>query len=327
MRRRTLISGLALLAGASVRGQTAGAAKRIGMLANVPVAADQGRWTVAPLLESSLRELGWVEGGNVTYEHRYAMQRTERYQALAAELVAARVDLLVVTGGVTAALAARRTTSTLPIVAIGIADPVKAGLVESYAHPGGNVTGSIAPLADWGKYIELAHEAVPSATRVAVIGNSSNVVYAGYAADNEKAARRLGLQLQMIGITSVDALDAAFEAMRRERAEVLVFGPDGLLTSNVRELIRRARAQHLPVIGPNRPAAVEGALLTYGPDVAEIARQGATYIDRILRGARPADLPIEQITRFELVVNAKVARDFGLALPRALLVRADDVID
>ena len=324
-RRRACVLGLlAMLQTAVAKGEPT-SLKRIGVLANVPPAANGPNLLAA--LEGTLRDLGWVPGRNVAYEYRYAMQHTERYEALAAELVAMHVDVLVVPSGVTAALAARRVTSSVPIVAIGVADPVKYGLVESYGRPGGNVTGTVAPVPEWGKYLELVHEALPGVMRVAVIGNSNNVVYADYAADNEKAARRLGLRLQMIGIASVDGFDAAFESMRRERAEALVFGPDGMFASNVREVMRRAQAQRLPVIGPFRPAIADGAILAYGPDLLQIVRQGASYVDRILRGTKPAELPIEQATRFELLVNQKAARELGVTLPRSLLVRADEVVE
>ncbi|MEO7710103.1 MAG: ABC transporter substrate-binding protein [Caldimonas sp.] len=299
--------------------------KRIGILGNIRPPAQSGDPLSALL--GALRDVGWSEGSTLAIEYRWAEQRYERFDALARELVAAGVDLIIVTGGVTAALAAQRATLTIPILAVWVADPVRAGLVASLARPGGNVTGLLAPLPDWGKFLELARDAVPGATRVAVIGNPTNVVYADYVAQNEAAARQLGLKLQMIPVAGADELAPAFDAMQRERAEVLVFGPDGVFLANLEQILERARAQKLPVIAPIPPAAQRGALASYGLDLRLAARQAASYADRLLRGVKPADLPIEAVTRFELIVNRRVARALGLTLPQALLLRADEVID
>ena len=326
--RRRLLAASALLLGLAPglgAAQPLNRQRRIGILGNFrpppqsndPLSAFVG----AP------RDVGWSEGSTLSIEYRWAEQRYERFDALARELVAAGVELIVVTAGVTAALAAKQATLTIPILALWVADPVRAGLVASLARPGGNVTGLLAPLPDWGKFLELARDAVAGASRVAVIGNPTNVVYADYVAQNEAAARQLGLKLQVIPVARADELGAAFDAMQRERAEVLVFGPDGVFVNNLDPILERARLMNLPVVAPTKPAAQRGALVAYGLDMRQAARQAASYADRLLRGVKPAALPIEQVTRFELIVNRRAARALGLTLPQALLLRADEVID
>jgi len=297
--------------------------RRIGILGNVTPAND----ALHRLFVAAMSELGWREGKEVTYEFRGAEQRYERLPELARELVALKVDLIVVSAGVTAALAAKQATTTIPILAVGVADPVKFGLVASLARPGGNVTGIAGAVPDWGKYLELAHEAVAGAKRVAVIANPTSVVYADYVAQNEAAARQLGLTLQMIPVARVDEIAPAFEAMKRQRAEMLVFGPDRVFQSNLNEILERARAARLPAITSMRPAADAGALLVFGLHGLSFVRQAAEYADRLLRGTRPADLPIEQPTRYELVLNLKTAKALGLTISRSLLLRADEVIE
>ena len=326
-RRCLLASSIAALAlGPGVgQAQPLNRQRRIGILGNFRP-PPQGHDPLSAFV-GALRDLGWSEGSTLAIESRWAEQRYERFEALARELVAAGVELIVVSAGVTAALAAKQATLTVPILALWIADPVRAGLVASLARPGGNVTGLLAPLPDWGKFLELARDAVAGATRIAVIGNPANVVYADYVAQNEAAARQLGLKLQMIPVARADELGAAFDAMQRERAEVLVFGPDGVFVDNLDPILERARAMNLPVVAPTQPAARRGALVAYGLDMRQAARQAASYADRLLRGVKPADLPIEQVTRFELIVNRRAARTLGLTLPQALLLRADEVID
>jgi len=324
-RRLIAVSAVLLLLPGLGNAQPLNRLKRIGILGNFRPPAQSNDPLSA--FVGALRDFGWSEGSTLAIEYRWAEQRYERFEALARELVAAGVDLIVVTAGVTAALAAKQATLTIPILALWSADPVRAGLVASLARPGGNVTGLLAPLPDWGKFLELARDAVPGATRIAVIGNPTNVVYADYVAQNEAAARQLGLKLQMIPVARAEELAAAFDAMQRERAEVLVFGPDGLFINNLDQILEQARAQKLPVIGPILPAAQRGALASYSLDLRQAARQAASYADRLLRGVKPAELPIEAVSRFVLVVNRRAARALGLTLPQSLLLRADEVID
>jgi len=275
----------------------------------------------------ALAELGWVEGKTISFAWRGSEPRYDSFPEHARELVGLGVDLIVVNAGVTAALAAKQATATIPILAVGIADPVKFGLVASLARPGGNVTGFAATTTDWGKYLELAREAVVGATRIAVIANPTNVGYADYVAANEVAARQLDLRLQMIPVSGAAEFGPAFDAMKRERAEVLIFGPDRVFFTGMTDILERARASGIPVVAPFRVAAERGALISYGLDVRDMLRQAAAYADRILRGARPADLPIQQPTRFELVVNLKTAKALNLRIPQPLRLRADELIE
>jgi len=323
-RRELLVASLAVLAPITSNAQSVGLVRRIGVLGNVAPPANAG--SPIQVFIATLRDLGWIEAKTVAFDYRWAQQRYERFPALAEELVKLGVDLIMVTGGVTAALAAKQATTTTPILAVAVADPVKFGLIASFARPGGNVTGIAQPLADWGKWLELAREAVAGATRIAVIGNPTNIVYADYVAQNEAAARQLGLKLQMIPVAQVDQLAPAFEAMKVAHADALVVGTDNLYLSNLTEILERARTGGLPVIAPFRPAADMGALVAWGFDIRYAFRRAAAYADSILRGTRPADLPMEQPSRFELVINLKTAKALGLTIPQAMLLRADEVI-
>jgi putative ABC transport system substrate-binding protein len=273
------------------------------------------------VLVAALRELGWVEGTNTSFEFRASEGDHERFRELAVELVARNVDVVVTIGGASATLAAKAATTTIPIVFINSADPIKFGLVASLARPEANVTGIAIPEVDWGKWLQIAHEVVPAATRIAVIGNSTNLTYAHYAAQNQAAAERLGLQLQMLPLARVDDFGDVFAAMRQMRAEVLVFGPDGPASSSGRRVARRTLAT-----GRTQLLRGLGAIASYGFDARGSVRRGAQFVDRILRGATPAQLPVEQPARFELVVNVVAAKGLGLTLPASLLVQADEVL-
>ena len=324
-RRELLVASLAVFAPIASYSQSVGRVRRIGVLGNVAPPANAG--SPIQVFIATLRDLGWIEAKTVAFDYRWAQQRYESFPALAQELVNLGVDLIMVTAGVTAALAAKEATSTIPILAVAVADPVKFGLVASFARPGGNVTGIAQPLADWGKWLELARDAVAGATRIAVIGNPTNIVYADYVAQNDAAARQLGIELQMIPVAQVDQLAPAFEAMRVAHADALVVGTDNLYLSNLAEILERARASRLPVIAAFRPAADMGALVAWGFDIRYAFRRAAAYADSILRGARPADLPMEQPARFELVINLKTAKALGLTIPQSMLLRADEVIE
>jgi putative ABC transport system substrate-binding protein len=296
----------------------------IGLLFAFRGTADQQAATIGAMIER-LRDLGWVEGRNLKIEYRSAENRPELYDQLARELVALNVDLIVASG-VNAVTAAKNATNNTPIVMVSAPDPVKFGLVASLARPGGNVTGQALPAIDWGKWLELAHQTVAGVSRVAVIANPSNRVYADYVAQNEAAAQRLRLRLQMLPVARAEQLDEAFVAIKREKAEALVVGPDGLYISRMQEISDRALTSRLPLIGPNRLAAELGALIGFGYDTRNAWRGVAVYIDRILRGAKPSDLPVEQPNKFELVVNSKTAKALGITIPQSVLLRADEVI-
>jgi len=277
------------------------------------------------VMVEGLRALGWVEGRNLKIEYRSAENRPERHDKLARELVALSVDLIVAIS-TNAVTEAKTATSSIPIVMLSGYDPVKFGLVASLGRPGGNVTGVAFPTIDWGKWLELVRETLSSATRVAVIGNPSNRLYGDYVAQNEAAAKLLGLRLQMLPVARAEQFDEAFVAIKREKADALVVGPDSLYISRMQEISDRASTSRLPLIGPDRRAAEMGALIGYGYDGRDIWRRLPVYIDRILRGAKPSDLPVEQPNKFELVVNLKTAKALGLTIPQTLLQRADAVI-
>jgi len=323
-RREVLLASCALLAPVSSLAQPVSRPRVIGFLVNRRPSDNPN--DLVHVFIGAIRDLGWNEGKSVAFELRAAEQRYERFPELARELVGLNVDLIVVTAGVTAALAAKQATTTIPILAVGIADPVKFGLVDSMARPGGNVTGFMATDIDWGKYLELAREAA-GATRIAVIGNPTNVVYADYVAKNEAAARLLGVKLLMIPVAQASDLPAAFEAMSRERSEALVFGPDPVFFANMKEIVERARAGGLPVLAPFRLAAQQGALVSYGPDGRDMMRQAASYADKLLKGTKAGDLPFVKSTHLELVVNLKTAKALGIAVPSSLQLRADELIE
>jgi len=324
-RRQLLMTSCALLAATTSLAQTVARIRVVGWLGNTW----QGDSANDPfrLFVTALAELGWIEGRTVAFVNRSAEPRYEAFPDLARELVGLGVDLIVVNAGVTAALAAKQATATIPILAIGVADPVKFGLVASLARPGGNVTGFASTATDWAKYLELAREAIPGVQRIAVIANPTNVGYADYVAANETGARRLGVKLQIIPVAQASELAAAFEAMKRERAEALVFGPDRAFVANMNEILERAQARGLPVIAPFPSAAERGALASFGLDGRMMLVRAAAYADRLLKGARPADLPVEQPTHFQLVLNLKTAKALGLRLPQSLRLRADEVIE
>jgi len=307
-----------------IRAQQPAKVRRIGCILATSRAMAEAEGVTTAMVEG-LRDLGWIEGQNLMIEYRSAENRYELYEKLARELVALKVDLIV-TASVNAVAAAKNATDNIPIVMVVAADPVKFGLVASLARPGSNVTGSALPPIDWGKWLELALESVSGASRIAVIGNPDNRVYADYVVQNEAAAKRLGVQLQMLPVARAAQLDEAFVAMKREKAAALVVGPDALYLSQMQEISDRALASRLPLIGPSRRAAESGALIGYGIDARSAWHGAATYIDRILKGAKPGDLPVAQPNKFELVINLKTAKALGIAIPQSLVVRADEVI-
>jgi putative ABC transport system substrate-binding protein len=324
--RRRFIGGVGfglLTAPLKIRAQQPPKVRRIGCLLPFRGTAEVEA-AINGMIEG-LRDRGWVEGRNLEIEYRSAENQPERYDKLARELVALNVDLIVV-ASVNAVTAAKNATDSTPIVMALAADPVKFGLVTSLARPGGNVTGTALPPIDWGKWLELVRESVSGASRVAVIANPSNRVYADYVVQNEAAAKRLGLQLQMLPVARAEQLDEAFVAIKREKAGALVVGPDSLYVSRMQEISDRASTSRLPLIGPNGRAAELGALIGYGYDFRFAWRGAAAYIDRILRGANPSDLPVEQPNKFELVVNLKTAKALGITIPQSVLLRADEVI-
>lgn len=305
------------------RAQTPAKSARIGAL----FSGTQAGWVPSMVVfRRSLQELGWVEGRNLELLFRYADNRYERLPALAAELVALRPDLIFA-GSVPAIRAAMQATTTLPIVFETLGDAVAAGVVAQLGKPASNVTGvsGFSPELS-AKRLQLLHEALPGTTRVAVMANLGNPATPMGMRAMEAASRQLGVRLDIVDVPAPERVDAAFEQLRRERAQALLVATDPMLSSQREHIVALAAAARMPAIYDARAFVEAGGLMSYGPGLDRF-RQAAVQIDRILRGAVPGELAIEQPTRFELIFNLKAARALGLSLPQALLLRADEVIE
>lgn len=275
-----------------------------------------------------LRRLGYAEGQNILIEYRSAGGSFERLPDLAATLVSLKVDVIVAV--VTqATLAAKKATSTIPIVMVGVSDPVRSGLVASLARPGGNVTGTSSVATDVvGKQLQLLREMLPKASRVAALWNPANPVFQKLQlGEATAAAANLRVQLEFIEARTPDELDRAFVVIAKQRTDALLVLADPVLYVHAARIADLAAKHRLPAVGAAREFADAGGLMTYGPNYSDAYRRAATYVDKILKGARPADLPVEQPTKFELVINAKTARALGVTIPQSLVMRADQVID
>jgi putative ABC transport system substrate-binding protein len=277
-------------------------------------------------LIKGLRELGYVHGQNIVIEWRYAEGNTERLPTLADELVRLRVDVLVAAGGTPPALAAKRATTTIPIVMTNVGDPVESGLVASLARPGGNITGltSASPHLS-GKRLELLKEVLPGLSRVAVLWNPANPSAALQFKETQAAARALGLQIQSLEARGPDDFEHAFGAAKRSGG-ILVVG-DPMFTLHRTRLTDLAGRNRLPAMYVFGVFVEAGGLMSYGTSLSDLWRRAAYYVDKILRGAKPADLPVEQPTKFELVINLKTAKGLGVKIPAHLLMEADKVIE
>jgi putative tryptophan/tyrosine transport system substrate-binding protein len=275
-----------------------------------------------------MRELGWVDGRNVVIDYRFAEGRNERLPDMAAELVRKRVDLIVAANSPTA-VAARNATGTIPIVMTSVSDPVGFGLVASLARPGGNVTGVTysAGLDIFSKQLQLLTEAVPTAKRVAVLWNPSNPGHVAVVSHVKAAAQSLGLTAQFVEARTPDDFDAAFAAMTMQRAQAVLVASDSMFGSHADRLGELTTKNRLPSVHGARSNVEAGGLILYGANILRQVRRSAVYVDKILKGANPADLPVEQPTMFELVINLKTARALDLTIPRSLLLRADFVIE
>jgi putative tryptophan/tyrosine transport system substrate-binding protein len=275
----------------------------------------------------ALRELGWVEGENVVFERRYAENRLERLPELAADLVRLKVDVIVATGTL-APLAAKRATSTIPIVMVNAGDPLGSGLVPSLARPGGNVTGTSLMVPDLGgKRLELLKELLPRLARVAVPWNAANPYPAIVFKETEAAARTLGIEVQSLEVRGPDDLDGAFEAARKQRPDAMITVEDPLTINYRKRIADFATGQQLPSLSGLGEFVAAGGLISYGANLDDLFRRVAGYVDKILKGAKPADLPVQQPTKFELVINLKTAKALGITVPPTLLARADEVIE
>jgi putative ABC transport system substrate-binding protein len=327
MDRRAFISGAAAVLAAPLAAEAQQAAKifRIGYLATNPTPHFQEAF------RQGLRDLGYVEGRNLVIEDRDAEGKPERLPALAAELVALKVDVIVAPASTLAALAAKQATRALPVVFIGTADPVTSGLVTSLARPGGNVTGlsNLAPELV-GKWLELLKRAVPGVSRVAALwqpGALGERTEKGTLTRAEVAARGLGVRLQFVEARGPEDFDRAFSDMTGARAGALTVLTSSMFFGERRRLVDLAAKHRLPAVYQWREFVDAGGLMSYGPNRPDWYRRAATYVDKILKGAKPADLPVEQPTKFELVINLKTAKALGLTIPQSLLQRADQVIE
>lgn len=275
-----------------------------------------------------LRESGWVEGQNVQIEYRFAGDNADRLADMAAELVRLKVDLIVAQP-TRAAVAAKKATAAIPIVMVNAGDPDRIGLVASLAQPGGNVTGTAfsVGLTTIAKGLELLKEAIPGIRIVGVLSNPANPGEPNAIEELRKAARKLELQLEHVRAVGPEQFDRAFAEMRGRRAEALLVVAEALFIVHASEIANLALKNRLPSMHGVREGAEAGGLMSYGPSLRQSSRRAAIFADKILRGARPAELPVEQPTRFELVVNRKTAKDLSLTIPQSFLVRADAVID
>jgi len=274
-----------------------------------------------------LRELGYVEGRNIAIEHRSVQERPDRLVAVATELAHLPVDVIV-SYGTPSTHAAKQVTATIPIVMIGVGDPIRVGFVVSLAHPGGNITGNTILGPEMGaKRLQLIKLALPAISRVAFLWNPDNGSHAVYLDEWKAAAPSLGMEVLFVGVRRSDDFDSAFTAMMRERPDAFTMTADTLHQFHVGWIIDFLARNRLPGMYQIRENAVAGGLMSYGASLADLFRSAAGYVDKILQGARPADLPVELPTKFELVVNLRTAKALGLTIPEPFLLLADEVIE
>jgi putative tryptophan/tyrosine transport system substrate-binding protein len=299
---------------------------RIGYLSTTDPSRDSSR---SEAIRLALRELGYIEGQNIAFEYRYAEGKADRYPELAAELVRLKVDIIAVSGGSGGVRAAKNATKTIPIVMSGVApDPVEAGLVESFARPGGNITGLTSLSRELGeKRLELLKEAAPKVARVAVLYDRASPTGGREVKEILPiAARALGLTIQPREIRTAADFEKVFAALNKQRPDGLYVPSGALMGANQKRTISFALESRLPSMYSNREAVVAGGLMSYSADPADSFRRVAYYVDRILKGAKPGDLPVEQPMKFELVINLKTAKQISLTIPPNMLARADKVI-
>jgi putative ABC transport system substrate-binding protein len=323
-RRRFLLMSLAgaLAAPFAAAAQQAGKLYRIGMLERTSPAINTANLDG---FKRGLGELGYVEQRDFVIEYRSADGRDERFPTLATELVRLNVDVIV-TRGTPATLAAKNATATIPVIIVGIGDPVGQGIVASLARPGGNLTG-LSPMVTetYQKRVELLKALVPRAVRIAALFNMGNPANPPEWRDIEKAARSLGMQGQLLDVRKSQDLEAAFDAALRQHADGLVVGIDTVTQANRERIVDLAAKHRIPAVYPT--SEFVGGLVAYGANYAELYRHAASFVEKIFKGAKPAELPMEQPTKFELVINLKTARALGLTIPPSLLARADRVIE
>lgn len=323
MRRRELIKLLGGAAGwpLAARAQKSGKVPIIGFLG----ATTPSVWSafVAAFLQR-LRELGWIDGSTIAIEYRWAQGRDELYAEFAAEFVRLKVDVIV-TAGTDATIAVKKTTSEIPIVFAAVGDPVGTSLVASLAHPGGNVTGLSNEQTDLAGYrLELLHEVVPSVRRVALLGNIGSPLILLEMKAAEEAAPKLGLEVFRLGVRKTEDIESAIESVK-DRADALYVCTDPLISTNRVRINILAIGEKLPTMNSFREYVQAGGLISYGPNFPDLFRRAGDFVDKILRGVKPTDLPVEQPVKFDLMINATTAKVLGLTIPEKILVRASEV--
>ena len=323
MDRRTVIIGLAgvALALSVARAQQNGRVYRIGIIEAVPAAQNTANLGA---LRRGLRELGYVEGQNLVLEYRSSDGRAERFPELAAELVRLKVDLIIARG-TPAATAAKNATQEIPVVMATMGDP--RAMVASFARPGGNVTGMTTFSTELtAKRVELLKEMIPALSRVALVHNMGNPAVPPEWEETKTAARALGLQAELLDVRSEEDVRGAFDIAARRHVDALVIGADGLTETYQRAIVEMAARRKLPAIYPAREFVEIGGLMAYAVNYIELYFRFARYVDRVFKGTKPADLPVEQPTKFELVINLKTANALGITVPQSLALRADDLV-
>jgi putative ABC transport system substrate-binding protein len=322
MKRRAFIAATAALLAAPRPLRAEGPPRRVGYLDAAPI--------YLPLFkvwQDGLRDHGWIEGKNLIVDYRSAEGHADRLPALAAELVALKPDLIVGPGS-PAAVALKSATVIIPIVFVAVADPVGIGLVQSLSRPGSNITGLATLVPGFtSKEIEILREIVPAASKIAVLANPGNPMHRMVIAEEvPDTARALGVALPVVEATTAEELDIAFASAAAQHADAMIVFSDTLVNQEAPRVVALAAEHHLPAIYLIRQFA-KGGLIVYGPEIADLLRRAGGYVDKILKGTKPADLPVEQPTKFELVINMKTAKALGLTVPPSLLVRATEVID
>jgi putative ABC transport system substrate-binding protein len=324
MRRRefiTLVVGAAATWPAMTSAQQAGKLPIVGFLG----ASASGFAPWAAAFVGRMRELGWVEGSTIAIEYRWSEGRPERYAEIAAEFVRLKVDVILTVGS--AVPIVRQATTAIPIVFAVAIDPVGSGLVASLAKPGGNATGlSIQANELAGKRLELLREAIPELRRLGILFNADNTQPVLEMGETQAEARRLGLEIAPLAIRRADDIEPTFQNLK-VRADALYVAVDQLMVANRARILTLALAERLPTIFSERDFVKAGALMSYGPNYSDLFRHSADYVDKILHGTKPGDIPVEQPTKFELVINLSTTKALGLTIPPALLTRADDVIE
>ena len=325
MRRREFIS---LVGGAAAWPLAARAQKaktaRVGYLFSFTEPEGRHLWDAC---REGLRELGYVDGQNIVLEPRWAQGQHDRLPALANELVRLHVNVIVA-AATPASLAAKAASSAIPIVIVAVGEPVKTGLVASLSHPGGNITGlSLLTLDLSGKRLELLHECLRNLVHVAVLMNPDNPISAIFLSETQDAAQRLGIRLQRLEARRLSDIDEAFSRAADNRVEALIVFDDPVLWSFRAQIVAQAAMRKIPAVYGYKEFVDSGGLMSYGPDRPDQYRRTATFVDKLLKGAKPADLPIEQPTKFALFINLKTAKALGTTLPPTVLARADEVIE